>query len=143
VSEALSIAVHAGEFDRVHYALVMASAAAASDRRVTLFFTGHAVAAVAAGGQDSTGGLTIGWHALEARPEDAVTRDAALRARGVAGFEELLAACRELGVRLIVCEMALRAAGFETQALRTDLALERAGVVTFLNQGTGGALMFV
>jgi len=139
VSEALSIAVHAGEFDRVHYALVMASAAAASDRRVTLFFTGHAIAAVAAGGT----GLTVGWHALEARPQDAVTRDATLRARGVAGFEELLAACRELGVRLIVCEMALRAAGLEAQALRPDLALERAGVVTFLNQGAGGALMFV
>lgn len=143
MTEALSIAVHAGEFDRVHYALVMASAAAASDRRVTLFFTGRAIAAVAAGGPSPTGGLTIGWHALEARPEDAVTRDATLRARGVAGFEELLTACRELGVRLIVCEMALRAAGLETRALRADLTLERAGVVTFLNQGAGGALMFV
>ncbi len=143
LSEPLSIAVHAGDFDRVHYALVMASAAAASDRRVTLFFTGHAIAAVAAGSQGPAEGLTVGWHALEARPEDAVTRDATLRARGVAGFEELLTACRELGVHFIVCEMALRAAGLEAQALRTDLALERAGVVTFLNQGAGGALMFV
>lgn len=139
MTDALSIAVHAGEFDRVHYALVMASAAAASDRRVTLFFTGHAVAAVAAGGK----GLTAGWHALEARPEDAMTRDATLRARGVAGFEELLGACRDLGVRLIVCEMALRAAGLDAAALRGDLALEHAGVVTFLNQGAGGALLFV
>ena len=138
-SGALAIAVHAGEFDRVHYALVLASAGAASDRRVTLFFTGHAIAAVASGGK----GLAIGWHALEARPEDALTRDAALRARRVAGFEELLAACRDLGVRLIVCEMALRAAGLDAAALRGDLALEHAGVVTFLNQGTGGALLFV
>ena len=44
---------------------------------------------------------------------------------------------------MIVCEMALRAAGVEPQALRTDLTLERAGVVTFLNQGADGALMFV
>jgi peroxiredoxin family protein len=138
MTESLSIAVHAGAFDRVHYALVMASAAAASDRRVTLFFTGQAIAAVA-----GTTGTAFGWYALEAAPDGARSRDATLRARGVAGFEELLSACRDLKVRMIVCEMALRAAGVEPQALRTDLTLERAGVVTFLNQGAGGALMFV
>ena len=140
MSEALSIAVHAGEFDRVHYALVMASAAAASDRRTTLFFTGHAVWTVTRRSNNDPG-----WHQLHAAPDGAAARDATLRARRVAGFEELLAACGELGVRLIVCEMALRAAGLDssTGILRRDLKLEVAGVVTFLNQGTGGALMFV
>lgn len=140
MTEPLSIAVHAGEFDRVHYALVMASAAAASDRRVTLFFTGDAVHAVARGPGDAPG-----WHRLRAAPDQAAARDAGLRARRVAGFEELLAACGELGVRLIVCEMALRAADLDPNAgvLRPDLELEIAGVVTFLNQGAGGALLFV
>jgi peroxiredoxin family protein len=139
VTEALSIAVHSGAFERVHYALVMASAAAASDRKATLFFTGQAVHAVTqAGGRP-------GWHALAAPPDGAAARDAALRDRRVAGFEELLAACAELKVRMIVCEMALRAAGLDaaTGILRHDLPLEVAGVVTFLNQGAGGALLFV
>ena len=35
----LSIVVYSGKFDEVHYALVMASAAAAVGRPVTLFFT--------------------------------------------------------------------------------------------------------
>lgn len=134
----LAIAVHAGAFDRVHYALVMASAAAASDRRATLFFTGAAVAALTRG----TGGAP-GWHALDAPPEGAAARDAAWRNKRVAGFEELLAACRELGVRLIVCEMALRVAGLEASALRDDLAPEIAGVVTFLHAADGGATVFV
>jgi peroxiredoxin family protein len=140
VSEALSIAVHAGAFDRVHYALVMASAAAASDRRVTLFFTGDAVRTVTRRIDNGPG-----WHELTASPDGAAARDATLRTRRVAGFEELLAACGELGVRMIVCEMALRAAGLDssTDILRRDLKLEVAGVVTFLNQGAGGALMFV
>ncbi len=138
MTEALSIAVHAGDFDRVHYALVMASAAAASDRRVTLFFTGQAVRAVTRHGDDQPG-----WHALTAAPDNAHARDAALRARRVGGFDELLAACGELGVRMIVCEMALRAADIDASRLRSDLKLEIAGVVTFLNQGAGGALMFV
>jgi peroxiredoxin family protein len=132
--------VHAGEFDRVHYALVMASAAAASDRRVTLFFTGDAVRAVVRGSGDAPG-----WHTLRTASDAAVTCDADFRARRVAGFEELLSACTELGVRMIVCEMALRAAGLDPSAgvLRHDLKLEIAGVVTFLNQGAGGALLFV
>jgi peroxiredoxin family protein len=138
LSDALAIAVHAGSFDRVHYALVMASAAAASDRRATLFFTGNAVIALTrrADGQP-------GWHALEAAPEGAAARDAAWRARKVAGFEELLAACHELDVRLIACEMALRAAGLETAPLRDDLEPEIAGVVTFLQAADGGATLFV
>ncbi|MEJ0071713.1 MAG: DsrE family protein [Pseudomonadota bacterium] len=116
----------------------MASAAAASDRRVTLFFTGRAVHAVTRRADDAPG-----WHALDAAPDQAATRDATWRARRVAGFDELLAACGELGVRMIVCEMALRAAALDAGSLRPDLKLEVAGVVTFLNQGAGGALLFV
>ena len=138
MTSAISIAVHAGAFDRVHYALVMASAAAASDRRAVLFFTGAAVAALT---RRADG--TPGWHALEAAPEGAAARDAAWRARKIAGFEELLGACRELGVRLIACEMALRVAGLETTALRSDLNPEVAGVVTFLQAAAGGATVFV
>lgn len=137
MSESLSIAVHAGEFDRVHYALVMASAAAASNRRVTLFFTGRAVHAMMARAD------APGWHALAAAPDGAATRDATLRARGVAGFEELLAACGELGVHVIVCEMALRAEALDAARLRGDLTHEIAGVVTFLNRAAGGAIVFV
>jgi peroxiredoxin family protein len=138
LSEALAIAVHAGAFDRVHYALVMASAAAASDRRAVLFFTGAAVAALTRRPDGQPG-----WHGLEAAPEGAAARDAAWRAKRVAGFEELLAACRELRVRLIACEMALRVADLAPAALRDDLKPEVAGVVTFLHAAAGGATVFV
>ena len=37
--EKLSIVVFSGDFDKIHYALVMASAAAAIDIPATLFFT--------------------------------------------------------------------------------------------------------
>ena len=134
MTQPLAIAVHAGAFERVHYALVMASAAAATDRRVTLFFTGGAVRALV--------GAT-GWHTLDAAPEGAAARDATWRQRGVAGFEELLSACRDLGVRLIVCEMALRAAAIAADTLRRDLTLESAGVVTFLNAADGGQIVFI
>jgi peroxiredoxin family protein len=124
--ERLAIAVHADTFERVHYALVMASAALAIDRPVTLFFTGRAVQALRADG----------WHRLPG-----AERDADFRARRVAGFDELLAACGELGARIIACEMALRAEGVAAADLRTDLPILQAGVVTFL--GDGGQVVFI
>lgn len=124
--ERLSIAVHSGSFVRVHYALVMASGALAVNRPVTLFFTGESLPAL----------LPDGWRQLPG-----AERDAQWQERGVVGFAELFAACIELGARVIVCEMALRAAGIAATALRSDMAIEVAGVVTFL--GEDGRIVFV
>ena len=53
----LSLMVFSGDFARVHYALVMASSAAAINVPVTVFFTMKATHAVLAdeGGHDLTG----------------------------------------------------------------------------------------
>ena len=59
---------------------------------------------------------------------------------GTARFEELLAACRELGVRFIACEMGLRLAGLGAEML-TEAPVEVAGVVTALNATPSGAQM--
>ena len=62
----------------------------------------------------------------------------------MAGFEELLEAARDLGVRLLVCEMGLRAVGMARTDLRADLAVEEGGVVTFLADASRtGAIVFV
>lgn len=124
----LSIVVHSCEFERVHYALVMASAAVATNRPATLFFTGGAVQALA--GDD-------GWCRLAGSE-----RDDQFQKRGIGGFEELLTACVELGVRIIVCEAGLRAADMTAGALRADLKLEIAGVVTLYNS-VDGQLIFI
>jgi peroxiredoxin family protein len=123
----LTIIVFDGSYGRVHYALVLASAAAASNRRVTLFFTGGALVALTEGG----------WRRLGGEPE---AEDAHAAACGTAGFAELLAACRELGVRFIACEMGLRLAGLPAEAL-TEAPVEVAGVVTALNATPPGAQM--
>jgi peroxiredoxin family protein len=63
---------------------------------------------------------------------DGAALDARNRARGVAGFEELLQACAALGVGLIACEMGLRALGIGATELRNDLPIQRAGLATLL-----------
>lgn len=122
--EKLSLIVLSDDFTRVHYALVMASGALAVGTPVTLFFTMGACRAILAGNVG-----TPGWHALGGDP---VRVDADHAEKRIGRFEELLDACATLGARFIVCEMGLRAINAAPEALRKDLSIEVAGVVTML-----------
>lgn len=138
----LSIVVFSGAFDKVHYALVMASAAAATDTPVTLFFTMEGARALL----PADGTAQRPWRDLptEVPGRSGGDLDDAFKARNIADFETLLAACRELGVRFMVCEMGLKALDIERQNLRADLTYEIGGVVTFLNDAhQDGAVIFI
>ena len=133
----LSLVVFSGSFEKVHYALVMASAALATGREVTLFFTMDASRALLA---------PSGWRHLrtEAEGATATSIDLSYSTRGIGSFEELLSACALLGAKFMVCEMGLRALGLENQATRDELAIETGGVVTFLNDARqSGEMLFI
>ncbi|OEJ63728.1 DsrE/DsrF/DrsH-like family protein [Magnetovibrio blakemorei] len=138
----LSIVVFSGAFDKVHYALVMASAAAATDTPVTLFFTMEGARALIQADETTP-------HPWRTLPTEVPGRsggelDDAFKTRNIADFETLLFACRELGVRFMVCEMGLKALDIERQNLRDDLTYEIGGVVTFLNDAhQDGAVIFI
>jgi peroxiredoxin family protein len=109
----LGILLLSGAHDRAHYALVLATGAAALGREVTLFAT--------------NAGCRL---FLADRPLLADAREAALAGRGVAGIATLLAAAEELGIRRIACEAGLRAEDIPADALQPGVEL--AGVATFL-----------
>ncbi len=137
----LSIIVYSGMFDKVHYALVMASAAAAVGRPVTLFFTMDACVVL----EEAKDG-SAPWASLPVSQgsKSAAELDADYGQRGIATFEELMEACVAMGVKFMVCEMGLRARGLEDEPLRNDIPLEEGGVVTFLNDASkDGAVIFV
>ena len=123
----LSLVVFSGDFQRVHYALAMAAGAVASNKVVTLFFTMGAARAL------------VDWRALPG-----AEADADLRAKGLAGFEELLDACVALGVTIMVCEMGLKALGIDPASLRADVPVAAGGIVTFLADASkDGGMLFV
>jgi peroxiredoxin family protein len=128
--------VFSGYFARVHDALVMASAAAATNVPVTVFFTMKAAHAVLA---------DEGWHDLAGEDgRSAAETDSGYVASGVAGFNELMTACTELGVRFMVCEMGLRALGLEGAELRGDANITPGGVVSCLTDaGEKGRIVFI
>lgn len=136
----LSIVVFSGDFDKIHYALVMASAAVAIDIPATLFFTMGASRALL---------KTPSWRTLPAGEigrdgQNAGDVDDGFKQNTVADFEDLLAACVSLGVKFMVCDMGLRAMGLEGAALRPDVPVQTGGMVTFLNDArAGGQMVFI
>jgi peroxiredoxin family protein len=118
----LGILLLSGAHDRAHYAFVLAAGAAALGRDVVLFATNQGCRA-----------LLTDWSGLA----DA-ERDGRVRATGVAGIEELRAACVEMGVRLIACEAGLRAEAIDAGSLLAGV--EVAGVATFLSAVGAGQI---
>lgn len=108
----LGVLLISGGGERAHYAFVIATAAAAIGRDVTLFATND------------------GCHALLA-----VLPYAGPAAPGVATLAELRDAAAELGVRRMVCVAGLRMAGLTADALAPGVVV--AGVPSFLTVAPG------
>ncbi len=120
-TRALGVLLLSGEHERAHYALVLATGAAAIGREVTLFA--------------SNAGCRL---LLDPSPLLDDPREALLAARGVAPVAVLLPAAAELGIRRIACEAGLRAEALA--AARLAPGVEVAGIATFLAAIGGGAI---
>jgi peroxiredoxin family protein len=118
----VSVILRAGDYERAHYALALASAALAVNKPAVLFFTMGGIRALM-----GPPPALDDWH-----------RDALNRERGVGDFETLLAACVELGARFIVCEMGLRSLSLDAASLRRDVPFTIAGIVTLLEETKPG-----
>jgi peroxiredoxin family protein len=140
--EKLSIIIFSGDFDKIHYALVMASAAATIDIPVTLFFTMSASRALLSSPEKAWQCLPGGAVAKTGETGDDINNK--FKKRMVATFEELLQACVSLKVKFMVCDMGLRAMDLDDKALRSDVPLEAGGMVTFFNDAfANGQMVFI
>lgn len=126
----LGLIVHSGAYEKVAYAWVMATAAAAINRPVLVFVTEDAVDVL----------RPDGWRQLAGDP---VATEALERARGVASLPELIAMAETLGIRVIACEMALRRRGIDAAELDPARAIEVAGLVTLYTVTATGQIVFI
>ncbi len=119
---ALGLLLISGGHERAHYALMLATAAAALGRPVTLFAT--------------NGGCRL---LLAGAPLELDPREAELAQAGVATLATLMESARALEIRCIACEAGLRAEGLADEALCKGA--EVAGIVTFLGAVGAGQVI--
>lgn len=113
MSQPLGILLISGGHERAHYALMLATAAAAIGRPVTLFATNAGCRLL-----------------LKDAPLERDGREQKLSQSGVATLAELREAAQALGIGLIACEAGLRAESLAAEPLAEGV--EVAGIVTFL-----------
>lgn len=119
MSGSLGVLLLSGTHERAHYALVVATGAAALGRSTILFAT--------------NGGCRLLLRGLPLRQDP---RESLLERSGVATISGLMEAAAALPVRLLACEAGLRAESLSSADLLPEV--EVAGIVTFLGAvGTG------
>ncbi len=138
----LSIIIYDHHFDKIHYALVIASAAAAIGKPTTLFFTMGASIALLE--NDANGIPAWSKMPLSNSNESGNEQNNLFREMGIATFDELIEACIEFKVKFLVCEMGVKANKLENKFFRKDLNIQHGGLVTFLNDvSRDGAVLFI
>lgn len=136
----LAIILYSGAFDRIHYALALASAAAAGQCDVSILVTMAAFRAFTPQGRDN---LSLSDGVVGTSPTPS-TLDDYYHSHGIARFDELAEACVALGVNFMACEMGLRAANLTLQDLEASLQFSVSGLTSLLGTVKGeGKLVFV
>jgi len=122
-TSSLAILLISGDFERAHYAFMLACAGAALGHESCIFATNQGVRA-----------LCADWHGLPG-----AEADVAYITKGVAGFEELRESAIALDTRLMACEAGLRIAGVAARALLPQVQI--AGIASFLEAATGAEVI--
>ena len=138
----LSLILFSGDYDRVHYALAIASAAASTNRPVTLFLAGGGLKLILADIDK-----TPGWSQLRASEngKSPLEQDRENCENGIGTINELLGACIHLDVTFYHCDMAVSATGLADKKFREDIPIKSGGLVSFLSETEkeGSQIVFI
>lgn len=144
----LSMVVFSGDLDRVLAAFVIASGAAASGMEVSMFFTFWGLTALRQkresrgktlfqklmGWMTPVGIRGLGVSKMNFGGIGAKMLRTMMRQQGVPQPEEMAQMARELGVRLVACQMSMDVMGIRKEELIDGI--EVGGVATFLGDAT-------
>jgi peroxiredoxin family protein len=155
--EKLSIVCFSGDFDRAVAAFTIATGAAATNRDVTMFFTfwglnivkkrrghrwtGNGILARAfnflMGGRNNLPLSRLNFGGISPRLMTGM-----MKAKNVATLDDLFEAAKELGVRLVACEMAMHILELRQEDL-VEQVKEVIGVSTFLDLSRDAKILFI
>jgi len=124
-----TIIVHSGDMDKVYSALIIGNGALSTGMEVSLYFTFWGLQRLKKGGLDK-GPLSkmhmlgLGKMMIKKRMDKA----------NVASLEKLITDFKELGGKILVCDMTMDIMGVKPEDLRQDLIDEYCGVGTYIQE---------
>ena len=124
-----TIVVHSGDMDKVYSALIIGSGALAMGMDVSLYFTFWGLQRLKKGGLEKgplskMNMLGLGKWMVKRKMKQA----------GVASLEKLMQDFKELGGKILACDMTMDIMGVKREDLRDDLVSDYCGVGTYMNE---------
>jgi peroxiredoxin family protein len=129
MADKVSIVVHSGDMDKLYSALIIGNGALAMGMEASLFFTFWGLMRLKKGGLEKgplskMNLLGLGKWMVKRRMKKA----------NVASLERLLSDFRELGGKVIACDMTMEIMGIKPEDLRQDLISDCGAVGAFIQE---------
>ncbi len=155
--EKISIVCFSGDFDKAIAAFTIATGGAATNREVTMFFTFWGLNILKKKQRHSWvgkgflarffnflmgGRKTLPLSRLNFCGISPKLMTHMMKKQNVATLPELITAAKELGIRMVPCEMSMQILGIKKEDL-VDEAEEVAGVPTFLDNSEDAKIIFI
>jgi len=129
VTEKLTIVVHSGDMDKIYSALIIANGALSMGMEASLYFTFWGLQRLQKGGLEK--GSLSKMHVLGIGKSMMKQR---MNKANVASLERLMQDFKELGGKIIACEMTMEIMGIKKEDLREDLITEYGAVGTYIQE---------
>ncbi len=135
MTDKTTIIVHSGDMDKIYSALILGTGSLSMGMEVSLYFTFWGLERLKKGGLEK-GPLSkmnmfgLGRWMIKKRMKDA----------GVEELHKLMADFRELGGKIIACEMTMEVMKISRSDLREDLIDEYGAVGTYVNEARGAQI---
>ena len=128
-ADKVSIVVHSGDMDKLYSAMIIANGALAMGMEASLFFTFWGLMRLKKGELEKgplsrMNVLGLGRWVVKRRMKKA----------NVASLERLFADFKELGGKIIACDMTMEIMGIKPEDLRQDLITDCGAVGTFIEE---------
>jgi len=129
VTEKLTIVVHSGDMDKIYSALIIANGALSMGMEASLYFTFWGLQRLQKGGLEK--GHLSKMHMLGIGKSMMKQR---MNKANVSSLERLMQDFKELGGKIIACEMTMEIMGIKKEDLREDLITEYGAVGTYIQE---------
>ena len=135
MADKATLIVHSGDMDKLYSALIVGNGALAMGMDVSIYFTFWGLQRLQKGGLEK--GPLSKMHFLGLGKWMIKQR---MKKANVAPLEKLMADFKELGGRIIACEMTMEIMGISREDLRQDWIDEYGAVGTYIQEARGSAI---